>query len=470
MTTKTRAAQKQWTIVTEKFESGGKPTVDRENSIIRGAKIASWMSENGRDYGKALKGHAKLYEGAPVSLNHPQPGAVPTVESRFGIYRNVSEAADGIYGDLHYNPKHPNAEQIIWAVENQPSTIANSHRVDASTRKRSDGMLEVLEILKVRGVELVTEGGMNRTLFEATVDADSADPENKKQVDAATGVPAEPDPAEPKVEADTPMMTACIARVMATGKDQEASRAICSAAIATDEPKAESEDEEPEGEKPPEEAPAEDEAEDEAEGDKKSKPVAESLAEANVGDQVIIDDCGTKIVGEVLKKAPALLVRVGNYLRTVWDDGAIVAAASVAATPPQTESRIMGNKTLAELSESDLRAARPDVFAKRDAEAKELKEFRDAKAKADAEAAGKAKLDARRKLCEDAKLPKAAITDAFVESLVAVSDDTAKALIEERRRSVPGPAAKSTSRTAPDQSTNGTPKLTGEALAEALLR
>lgn len=467
MTTKTRAREMSWAIVTEKFEGGGTPTVDREKAIIKGAKIASWISENGRDYAKALKGNAKLYEGAPVSLNHPQPGSVPTVESRFGVYRNVSESADGIYGDLHYNPKHPHAEQILWAVENQPSTIANSHRVDASTRKRADGMLEVLEVLKVRGVELVSEGGMNRTLFEATVDADPADPEKKKQVDADTGVPAEPDPAEPKAEADTPMMTACIARVMATGKDQDAARAICAAAIATDEPKAEADDEEPETAP----APSDDATEPEPDDDDKAKPVAESLAEANVGDQVIIDDCGAKIVAEVLKKAPALLVRVGNYLRTVWDDGTIVATTASAPPPQSTESRVMGNKTLAELSESDLRAARPDIFAKRDAEAKELKEFRDAKAKADAEAATKAKLDARRKLCEDAKLPKAAITDAFIESLVAVSDDTAKALIEERRKAVPGPAAKSTSRTTPEASNgNGAPKLTGEALAEALLR
>lgn len=267
------------------------------------------------------------------------------------------------------------------------------------------------------------------------------------------------------------MMTACIARVMATGKDQDAARAICAAAIATDEPKAEADDEEPED---PEAAPApsDDATEPEADDDEdKAKPVAESLSEANVGDQVIVDDCGAKVVGEVLKKAPALLVRVGNYLRTVWDDGTIVATTATAPSPQSTESRIMGNKTLAELSESDLRAARPDLFAKRDAEAKELKEFRDAKAKADAEAAAKAKVDARRKLCEDAKLPKAAITDAFIESLVAVSDDTAKALIEERRKAVPGPAAKSTSRTTPEATNgNGAPKLTGEALAEALLR
>lgn len=388
MSTKTRAREQSWATLTEKFEGGGKPTIDRTANVVRGMKIAAWKSVNGRDYTEALKGNAKLYEGAPVSLNHPPQGGVPTVESRFGVYRNISEQADGIYGDLHYNPKHTAAEQVLWAVEHQPETMANSHRVEAATRKGKSGLLEVQKILKVRGVEIVSEGGMNRTLFEAM------SPPTPEQAtggapasDDETGTPSEDPAAKPKDDADSPAMTACIARVMAVGKDADAARAICSAAMA-------SEKKPDDGEKP--------------EG------------EANTDE-------------------------------------------------PKTEA-LMGNKTLAELSESDLRAARPDVFAKADADAAELKMLREAKQKADADAARAAVLAGRRKLCEDAKLPKTAITDVFVEALAAVSDDAAKKLIEERRAAIPGPGASSASRAtvAGAPKSEGGEKLTGKMLVEAL--
>lgn len=193
----------------ETFAGVGSPKIDRSANVIREMKIASWVSKNGRDYTKALKGNAGLYEGAFVSLNHPAGNNVPSVESRFGQYKNVTEKADGIYGDLHFNPKHSSAESILWFAENMPGAIANSHRVEAKAQKNKSGVLDVQQITKVRGVEIVTEGGMNDTLFEDyTPSADGA-----------------ADPAAPT----DPAMTACIARVMSTGKNRSEAEAICSA-------------------------------------------------------------------------------------------------------------------------------------------------------------------------------------------------------------------------------------------------
>lgn len=452
MTTKTRARG----ALIERFSGIGKPTVDREANVIRGVKVFAFTSKNGRDYSKALKGNAKrLYEGVCVSTDHPPEGGVPSVASRFGVLKNVTEQADGGYADLHFNPKHPNAEQILYAAEKQPELYAMSHRVPAGKYKASrgkDGQLAVESISEVRGVEIVTEGGMNPSLFEAE------DP-NAPEVDPATGVATDPNPAEPGQDPpeDTPEMTACIARVMAVGKDHEGARAICSAALAT---KAK-----PEGEAVPDP-----DAEEKPAAAAPAAPVSESLLEANVGDKVIVKDYGDReVIGEVLKKAPALLLKVGDCLRTVWEDGAVIASPAVASATA-TES-IMGNKTLAELTEADLRAARPDAFVAKDADAKELKEFREkAAAQAIADAA-KAKVAEVRTLCETAKLAAALITDTFLESLVPLDDAKRKALIEERKTVRSGPNPTSTLREtkgAPAPGAKSGETLTPVGLMEAL--
>ena len=58
---------------------------------------------------------AALYEGAKVNVNHPKgsPLAARDYQDRLGSIRNVAvREADGLFGDLHFNPKHALAEQL----------------------------------------------------------------------------------------------------------------------------------------------------------------------------------------------------------------------------------------------------------------------------------------------------------------------------------------------------------------------
>lgn len=389
--------------ITEAFAGGGTPVVDREKSIVRGMKIASWKSKNGRDYTAALKGRASIYENAPVSLNHPKDGEIPSAESRIGKYINATERADGIYADLQYNPKHTHAEQILWAIEHQPDTLANSHRVEAKGRK-TNGELKVEQITRVRGVEIVTEGGMNETLFEAE--------------DAVASVEDAPASSEPTQ--DSPEMSACIVRVTGTGKSEAEARTICGASI--------------EGEDKPEPAAPAAKAEE-------SAGVKATLSEAEIGDKVTCRDYGDRmIVGEVMAKKMALLVRVGDSLKTVFEDEAgLVVQQSAAAATAASES-IMG-KTLAELTPSEILAARPDLkpvvlkehadASTTQAEAAETKAKLERLAVLEAKEARAAKLESRKTLC--AGLPAGAATDTFIESLVDVTDEVAAKLVEERK-------------------------------------
>lgn len=389
--------------ITEAFAGGGTPVVDREKSIVRGMKIASWKSKNGRDYTAALKGRASIYENAPVSLNHPKDGEIPSAESRIGKYINAIEKADGIYADLQYNPKHTHAEQILWAIEHQPDTLANSHRVEAKGRK-TNGELKVEQITRVRGVEIVTEGGMNETLFEAE--------------DAVASVEDAPAASEPTQ--DSPEMSACIVRVTGTGKSEAEARTICGASIDSEDA-------------PEPAAPAKAE---------ESAGVKATLSEAEIGDKVTCRDYGDRlIVGEVMAKKMALLVRVGDSLKTVFEDEAgLVVQQSAPAATAASES-IMAGKTLAELTPSEILAARPDLkpivlkehadASTTQAEAAATKAQLERLAVLEAKEARATKLDARKTLC--AGLPAGAATDTFIESLVDVSDEIAAKLVEERK-------------------------------------
>ncbi|MCL6503964.1 MAG: hypothetical protein K6T86_14870 [Pirellulales bacterium] len=163
--------------------------VDREAAVLRGVKILGLHSRNGRRYlPEALAAAAPLYEGARVNVDHPQ-GPAPQARcyrDRLGILRQVRAEADGLYGDLHYNPKHALAEQLLWDAEHAPQNVGLSHHVQARAAYRG-GELVVEAILEVYSVDLVAEPAATRGLFEAAGGQDAAQPgpDGPKAVPAA---------------------------------------------------------------------------------------------------------------------------------------------------------------------------------------------------------------------------------------------------------------------------------------------
>jgi hypothetical protein len=145
--------------------------VDRSAGVIRGVKILGLRSRNGREYlPEALSRAAALYEGAKVNVNHPKgnAGAPRDYQDRIGIVRGVEvRPGEGLFGDLHFNPKHALAEQLIWDAEHAPENVGFSHNVQARTTRRDD-MLVVEEITRVQSVDLVADPATTRGLYEAT--------------------------------------------------------------------------------------------------------------------------------------------------------------------------------------------------------------------------------------------------------------------------------------------------------------
>lgn len=142
--------------------------VDAAAGVIHGVKVLGLKSANGRVYRESAIARAKaMYEGAKVNIDHPT-GAGDSPRSygdRFGRLSAIRQEADGLYGDLHYNPKHILAEQFAWDAANAPENVGLSHNVTASTSKLN-GQIVVEEIHKVNSVDLVADPATTRGLFE----------------------------------------------------------------------------------------------------------------------------------------------------------------------------------------------------------------------------------------------------------------------------------------------------------------
>ena len=124
-------------------------------------------SRNGRNYPDSVMRKAlEKYDGVMVNIDHPKGEGPIKYEARFGRLRNPRMGKDGIYADLHYNPKHPLAEGFAWFAAEDPGAVGLSHNAQARTKMR-EGVEEVEEIVEVDSVDLVAEPATTAGLLES---------------------------------------------------------------------------------------------------------------------------------------------------------------------------------------------------------------------------------------------------------------------------------------------------------------
>ena len=169
----TTTAKNQYVDLLE-YQSAGKFRVDREAGVIRNVKLIGLESSNSggkRRYPKDTLSRARnLYEGAAIYIDHvTDPTKAAVVRSQrdhWGEVRDVSERADGLYGDVHYLKKHSQTEEILERAERFPNRVACSHSARAAVEYRQ-GYEIVTDIELVRSVDLVTQPATTKTLFES---------------------------------------------------------------------------------------------------------------------------------------------------------------------------------------------------------------------------------------------------------------------------------------------------------------
>ena len=168
--------------------------VDRDAGVLRGVKLIGLESQNGRRYRpEALSAAVGLYEGAKVNVNHPQNGplAPRDYRDRLGVVRQVEfRPGEGLFGNLHFNPKHELAEQLAWDAEHNPRNVGFSHNVLARLTARGASSRSVEAITHVQSVDLVADPAATQGLFEQ---------EQPPLAEASRGVP---DPQASPVVAD----------------------------------------------------------------------------------------------------------------------------------------------------------------------------------------------------------------------------------------------------------------------------
>ena len=154
--------------------------VEREAGVIRGVKILGLESRNGRVYPAGVLEQARaLYEGAKVNVNHPKgnPLGPRDYQDRIGVIRNVRAVGEaGLFGDLHFNPRHGLAAQLEWDARNAPENVGLSHNVLARTARREEKTI-VEAITRVVSVDLVADPAATQGLYEA-VQTPAGSPEN----------------------------------------------------------------------------------------------------------------------------------------------------------------------------------------------------------------------------------------------------------------------------------------------------
>jgi hypothetical protein len=156
----------------------GKSRVDREKGVIYGVKVVGRSSPNthgvrgvdGTEYTmEALTKALPLYEGVNCNVDHPSrkdPNQERSAKDRFAWVEHCAVQESGIYGDLHFlDPADPLAVKMMAAAENKPDAYALSHNAVGRGEVKG-GKYVIHEIPEVRSVDIVADGGTNRSLFE----------------------------------------------------------------------------------------------------------------------------------------------------------------------------------------------------------------------------------------------------------------------------------------------------------------
>lgn len=157
--------------------NGSKPyAIDRDAGIIRNVKILGRESQKGRRYSdQAFRDAVQLYEGMKVNIDHPprdNPQLERSYRDGFGELRDCrmivgnSDLSEGVYGDLHYNRRHEQAERVVEDAERFPRQFGLSHNADGQIDWNADTPT-VESLMFVESVDLVGRPATNRGIFES---------------------------------------------------------------------------------------------------------------------------------------------------------------------------------------------------------------------------------------------------------------------------------------------------------------
>ncbi len=181
--------------------------VDESRGVVKNVKVVGLYGKGrNRHYPlSVLREALPMYEGVRVNFDHVQAmdGSRP-YKDRFGRLRNVRITDDGIYGDLHFNPKHAEAPAFVWFAKHDPNAIGLSHDARVNEIAQPDGSLLVRKILRVVCVDIVADPSTTHGLQESLTMDELNKPlgdDMTTPTDALTDLPTDL-PPEPETDDD----------------------------------------------------------------------------------------------------------------------------------------------------------------------------------------------------------------------------------------------------------------------------
>ncbi len=158
--------------------------IDPEKGVIHQVLLLGPKSRNGREYTpQALSQAVSLFENRPVNLSHskqmnPSTGKMEPIFSvdlpkRFGWISGVTSHPEGLRGSLNVLKTHPFSHTVFEAAERMPSMFCFSPVFDVVGAE--DNPNKIVQIEKVYSIDLVSEGGTTRTLFEESEEKPAED-------------------------------------------------------------------------------------------------------------------------------------------------------------------------------------------------------------------------------------------------------------------------------------------------------
>ena len=141
--------------------------VNEKQQVIRNCLIVGRTSRHGYEYlDEALRSAVGLYEGCRCYTGHESRGRSGSFGERIGVFRDARVTELGIAADLHYNPNHPLAGQLVYDAKNNPEVLGFSQHAE-TIRGHRNGKEVVESIVKVHSVDLVNAPATTSGIFES---------------------------------------------------------------------------------------------------------------------------------------------------------------------------------------------------------------------------------------------------------------------------------------------------------------
>ena len=164
--------------------------------VIHNVSLLGRTSLNNRVYREqAMSDAVRLYDGAPVYIDHPAEGelaargGIRSAHDFAGRIRNVRKVGDRVRGDLEILDREPTKGLLLAVAKQMPEQAGMSHRARGELTRGDDGTEYVESLTAVSAVEFVMEPATVAGLFESvraqTPVVEGSDEDRRSQLQTA---------------------------------------------------------------------------------------------------------------------------------------------------------------------------------------------------------------------------------------------------------------------------------------------